>query len=144
MKKQERGIYILILKLKENQRISVGKLPETAFKPGIYFYIGRARRRLQARIKRHLRKEKKPFWHIDYLLQQAKIEEIWTKQDFFDECQTVYEINHLLKEPYFPLKKFGSSDCRCTSHLLFLPERKINLKALRDKISFEKVNIHGN
>jgi len=144
LKKQDRGLYLIVLKLKENQRISVGKLQETSFKSGIYLYVGRARQGLQGRLKRHLKKEKKHFWHIDYFLQKAEIEEFWIKRDSFDECRTACKVKNLLKDSLFPLKKFGSSDCRCTSHLLFLPENKGDLESLRKKLSFEKVDIHEN
>ena len=144
MKKQERGVYLLILKLKENQRISVGKLPEINFKSGIYIYVGRARQGLQRRLKHHMRKEKKLFWHIDYFLQKAEIEELWIKRDFFDECRTAYKVMNLLKDSLFTVKKFGSSDCRCTSHLFYLPRSKGELESLRKKLSLEKVDIHGN
>lgn len=122
----------------------MGKLPETNFKRGIYLYVGRAKNGLQGRIKRHLRKEKKTFWHIDYLLQKAEVQEVWIKRDFFDECRTALEIKKILKDSSFPFKKFGASDCRCESHLFYLAERKANLEYLRKKISFEKVGIHGN
>jgi Uri superfamily endonuclease len=144
LKKQENGVYILILKLKEDQRLSAGKLPETNFKSGIYLYVGRARHSLQERLRRHLRKEKKLFWHIDYFLQKATIEEAWIKRDFFDECQTALEVKNFFSNSLYPQKKFGSSDCSCTSHLIYLPRNKRNLECLRKKLSFEKVNIHGN
>jgi Uri superfamily endonuclease len=144
LKKQEKGVYLLVIKLKENQRLSAGRLPEIHFKPGIYLYIGRSRLSLQGRFRRHLRKEKKLFWHIDYFLQKAAVEEVWIKRDFFDECRTVSKIRTFLKNSFFPQQKFGSSDCRCTSHLIYLSPRKEGLEALRKKLSFEKVDIHGN
>ena len=130
--------------MKENQRVSIGKRPLTNFRKGIYLYVGRAKNGLQGRIKRHLSKKKKRFWHIDYLLQKADVQEVWIKRGFFNECQTALEVKSLLKETSSPLKKFGASDCKCTSHLFFLPERKVSLKSVRRTLSFEKVEIHGN
>ena len=51
-----------------------------SFKKGDYFYIGSAKGCLETRLQRHLRKEKRIFWHIDYLLenQKVKILQIWT------------------------------------------------------------------
>ena len=129
--------------LNTNQRIQAGKLKQTEFAPGIYLYIGSARNGLSGRIARHLRKEKKIFWHIDYFLQKAKIKEIWVRNDYFDECQILNEAKNSLKSSRFPLKKFGSSDCRCPSHLIFLSENEADLESLREKLSFEKVDIHG-
>jgi len=144
LKSQDRGTYLLVIKLKENRRISIGQLGEKKFSKGIYLYVGRARRGLQSRIKRHLSQKKKTFWHIDYLLQKAEVQEVWIKGEFFDECRTAFEIKKILKDSSFPLKKFGASDCNCTSHLYCLPERETHLKSLRKKLSFEKVDIHGN
>lgn len=144
LKSQDKGTYLLVIETRENQRLSVGKQSATNFSKGIYLYVGRAKRGLHRRIERHLRKEKKIFWHIDYLLQKAKVQEVWIRRDFFDECQMALEIQSLLKDSLIPLKKFGASDCSCASHLFYLPESKACLKSLREKISFEKVDIHGN
>lgn len=139
-----KGLYLLVLKLKKKQKIRAGRLQEAIFKPGIYLYIGRARRGLEGRLKRHLREDKKVFWHIDYLLQKAELTEIWIKHDSIDECRTALEIKNLVKDSFFPQKNFGSSDCRCPSHLLFLPENRAELKPILKELSFEQVEIHGN
>jgi Uri superfamily endonuclease len=144
LKRQDKGTYLLVLEVKEDQRITIGKRPLTGFKKGTYLYVGRAKNGLQGRIKRHLRKEKKRFWHIDYFLQKAKVQEIWIKRNFFDECSTAFEVKSFLKDSSSPLKKFGASDCSCASHLFYLPEGKVRLKSLRRTLSFEKVEMHGN
>jgi sugar fermentation stimulation protein A len=129
--------------LNTNQRIQAGKLKQTEFEPGIYLYIGSARNGLLGRIARHLRSKTKIFWHIDYFLQKARIEEIWVRNGYFDECQILSEVKNSIKNSCFPSKKFGSTDCRCPSHLIYLPENEANLNLLREKLSFEKVDIHG-
>jgi Uri superfamily endonuclease len=129
--------------LNENQRIRVGKLKQAEFAPGIYLYIGSARNGLGRRLARHLRKEKKVFWHIDYFLQKARIKEIWVRNDYFEECQILSEVKTSLKNSCFLLKKFGSSDCRCPSHLIYLPDNEVNLVSLRERLSFKKVDIYG-
>jgi sugar fermentation stimulation protein A len=144
LNKKEKGVYLLVLKLKKNQRLSAGNLPETSFKSGTYIYVGRSRLSLEGRFRRHLRKEKKLFWHIDYFLQKAAVEEVWIKRDFFDECQTAADIKNFWRNSLFPQRKFGSSDCRCTSHLVYLARNSEDLESLRKKLSFEKVDIHGN
>lgn len=140
---KDKGIYILVLRLEKSQFISAGKLKRTKFQPGIYLYIGKARNGLQLRLKRHLRTEKRIFWHIDYFLQKARIEDIWVKKNSFAECRTVGVIRGIRKDACFPLKKFGSSDCNCAGHLLLLTQGKADLQSLRKKISFEKVDFHG-
>jgi Uri superfamily endonuclease len=144
LQKIEGGIYLLVIKLKGSHTISAGKLPETTFREGIYLYVGRARRGLKERLKRHLRKEKKLFWHVDYLLQKAEIDEIWIKRDSLDECRLVLDIKNTLESSLHPLKKFGSSDCACISHLFYLPENKSDLNSIRKQLSFERIDIHGN
>ena len=67
------GSYILILELKTVDTIAVGHLGAITFAPGIYAYVGSAMAGLEQRISRHLRKEKKLHWHIDYLLQVASV-----------------------------------------------------------------------
>ena len=143
LKKKDKGTYLLVLKLKKDEKIRPGKLREITFRQGIYLYIGRARRALQGRLNRHLREEKKLFWHIDYFLQKASTEEVWIKRDFLDECGIIQKVKSLLKDAVFPVEKFGSSDCGCKSHLIYLPRNKAILKSLREKLSFEKVNING-
>jgi Uri superfamily endonuclease len=49
-------------------RLRVGALGEFDFPAGQYLYTGSARRNLEARIARHLRRDKPLRWHIDYLL----------------------------------------------------------------------------
>lgn len=143
LKKSDKGTYLLVLKLKKDEKIRPGNLPEVTFRQGIYLYIGRARRGLQGRLRRHLKEEKKLFWHIDYFLQKATVEEAWIKKSFFDECRMARKAKFFLKDAVFPLKKFGSSDCGCVSHLIYLPESKGAPKSLRKHLSFEKVNTHG-
>ncbi len=122
MRTEDRGLYILVIRLKKALRIKVAKLTPSVFKAGFYLYVGRAKRGLQARLDRHRRERKKLFWHIDYLLQKTTIAEVWIKHDSFDECQTVGKIREQLADSVFPQKYFGASDCRCPGHLLYLPE----------------------
>ncbi len=144
VKKTDKGTYLLVMDLKESQNISAGKLPVTFFNHGKYFYVGQARKGLQQRLNRHLRKEKKLFWHIDYLLSEAEIKEIWIKRDIFDECLTIKNIKKGIKDAFFPLKKFGSSDCKCHSHLLCLLSTKRDFTSLRKRLGYESVEIHEN
>jgi Uri superfamily endonuclease len=143
VKRQEKGLYILVLSLKAPQDISVGKFVLKRFEEGVYFYVGKARNGLKGRIERHLRKKKRFFWHIDYFLQKADILEVWIRPDSFDECGSARQLQHLLGASSLPVKKFGSSDCRCPGHLFFTPEEKPSLSRLRKKLYFQKVNANG-
>lgn len=110
--------YILIIENKANKRIKVGKWGVLYFKKGYYLYIGSAKKNLNARIKRHLAKNKKKFWHIDYLLSSNHIfiKEVWVSK-IVSECQIAQKF---FNNRYSFINKFGSSDCNCFSHLFFM------------------------
>lgn len=77
---------------------------------------------LEPRIARHKRKEKRPHWHIDYLLQYANIVDIITyKTDKPLECHFNKKIMSM-KGCQMPIKGFGSSDCDCVSHLAYFED----------------------
>lgn len=110
--------YCLIIKLSQNSIISVGKLGKLAFKKGYYVYTGSALNSVDARIKRHLRTEKKLFWHIDYLLNSpySSIKEfILERSPDKWECNVAQEISRKGEG----IEAFGCSDCKCSSHLLY-------------------------
>jgi Uri superfamily endonuclease len=142
MKIEDRGLYLLVLRLKKGQKIKAGKLPEAYFNSGCYLYVGRAKRGLKRRLDRHLRKDKKLFWHIDYFLRKTEVMDVWIKLYYFDECRIVSQIRKFLKNSGIPQKKFGASDCRCPSHLLYLPDIE-DLIILWKKLAFERAEIHG-
>jgi len=73
MKNKDSGTYLIIIKNNETQSITIGKLGNFVFPKGYYVYVGSAMRNLQKRISRHLSKDKKFHWHIDYLLAKVKI-----------------------------------------------------------------------
>ncbi|MFN3420865.1 MAG: GIY-YIG nuclease family protein [Armatimonadota bacterium] len=115
-----KGAYQLHLKLDKSLRIKVGKLGTFLFPAGRYVYTGSALNGLENRLSRHFRKRKKPHWHIDYFLQHARIESVTvveTNQRL--ECELNCQI---LNRPNAKViaKGFGSSDCSCPSHLVYL------------------------
>lgn len=108
-----KGAYVLLIGLPKSAEIQVGHLGKIEFKTGFYAYVGSALGGLEARISRHLRKEKKIHWHIDYLLTQARVKEVYV--DYRKECDIVKKL-----ADYFPcVRGFGSSDCDCESHLFY-------------------------
>lgn len=117
-----RGSYLLLMELKNTETIPVGKLGKIDFKKGFYIYAGSALNGLDQRIQRHLRKQKKMHWHIDYLLSHAKIVNVFYKQsEVKEECF----IAKTLEKELFILSGFGSSDCLCKSHLFYGPHKGI-------------------
>jgi Uri superfamily endonuclease len=109
------GSYILLLELMSDHTIRVGSLGVIRFPKGYYMYVGSGLKNLDERVKRHLRKNnKKLHWHIDYLLEEAEVTGVYFKESSFrEECS----IAEKLKDLYEPIPGFGSSDCRCRSHL---------------------------
>ncbi|MDY6966440.1 MAG: GIY-YIG nuclease family protein [Halobacteriota archaeon] len=121
-----KGVYVLLVELRESAKIVVGKLGIIHFPDGYYAYVGSALNGLEGRIDRHLRAGKKTFWHIDYLLAKASIKEVIFAEtlkrrecDIADSLGRLNRINH-----------FGSSDCRCESHLFFSK----NYEEVRDAV----------
>lgn len=114
--KKIKGIYVLFIFVKRDIFIKVGALGKIKFRQGIYAYVGSAQNGLKGRITRHLRKKKRKFWHIDYLLEQkdSSIEEVFYHQaPKKKECR-IAEIFSKLGQS---TRGFGCSDCSCPSHL---------------------------
>jgi len=114
------GVYLLLIEVTSPVRLRVGRLGDLTFGGGIYAYVGSARRGLRPRIERHLRGGKRLFWHIDYLLSSASVSigEVWVSTEM-GECELAGSLagSGLFR---FYGGGFGSSDCRCPSHLLRL------------------------
>jgi Uri superfamily endonuclease len=111
-----KGIYVLIIRLNNDACINVGALGQKTFKKGTYAYAGSAQKNLEQRVKRHLRREKRKFWHIDYLLSSdaAKVIKVLFKQGSkAEECRVACEISSRSED----VSSFGCSDCNCRSHL---------------------------
>jgi len=108
-----------------------------SFKKGDYIYIGSAKGCLETRLQRHLKKEKRIFWHIDYFLENKKVKilQIWTI-DKKVECQTA-EV--FCQDPNSEIikKGFGSSDCKCLTHLFFVKNKK-RIESILKEIDFSK------
>lgn len=111
----DRGGYIVILRLKRNRKISVGNLGAIQFQKGYYLYIGSAKKNLSKRIARHQRKRKNLFWHIDYLRQYAEhCASLPVRTSAHLECEMAGALNRISQ---WNIPRFGSSDCGCGSHL---------------------------
>jgi len=121
-----KGTYILVVFIREDIKISVGSLGIIPFKKGYYFYVGSAMgvsgsATLINRVKRHVLppEMKKVHWHIDYLLQNessliTKI--ILNPNSQKMECIIAQELRSISDDF---VEDFGSSDCKCKSHLIY-------------------------
>lgn len=115
-----KGIYLIVIHLDRQVRIYIGSLGEVSFLPGYYVYVGSAQNSLEARIQRHLSKNKRCHWHIDYLLEFGQIVKIlvYPGLDRFWESR----IANILLQRYKPIPGFGCTDTKDVSHLFFLKE----------------------
>ena len=113
---QMKGIYALLIELPESEEISVGRLGPIAFPRGFYAYVGSALNGIEPRVNYHLRKNKKPRWHIDYLLGEASIKRIVLYET---EGRLECILAQALSKEFPSIPGFGSSDCKCQSHLYF-------------------------
>ena len=116
-----KGTYCILIHLKSNQAISIGKLGEIKFQKGYYAYVGSALNSLMPRIKRHLSPDKKLHWHIDYFLGHRDVEVVdvlYIVDDNKWECELACNIADSARI----IENFGCSDCKCFSHLFYFKE----------------------
>jgi endonuclease-3 len=132
-----RGIYTLIIRSYQPRRIRVGRCLSVSLERGLYIYtgsaVGRGSTSLEGRISRHLRQEKKRFWHIDWILSSGSarvLSVVFAKTARKMECKTNLEF---LKDSCIvvPVRGIGSADCRCESHFLMT---RYTLGVLRQKV----------
>jgi Uri superfamily endonuclease len=116
------GIYFVIAKLSMATKLKVRSGRVFELDAGFYGYAGSALGGLEPRIARHLKAEKRHFWHIDYLMDYAKVEKIiCVETRKKDECLIVQALTRSL----ISIPGFGCSDCKCRSHLFFSYEAAI-------------------
>ncbi len=117
---ERRGVYVLVIEA--HGAAVVGRLGRQHF-DGIYLYVGSA---LGPggfkRIERHravaIGRNKTRRWHIDYLLALGSLRGVFvieTAQKI--ECAVAQGLSRLAQPV---VKGFGSSDCRCFTHLFRL------------------------
>jgi len=113
--------YQLVFQLRETTRLQIGKLGLFDFPAGFYIYTGSAKKNIQARVQRHVCREKKLRWHIDYLLAAPAVEMIDIYYYTEPECAI-----HQQSAGQILIPHFGASDCRnqCGSHLRFCGNQK--------------------
>ena len=126
------GAYALVIRLETMFAERIGALGEKVLTPGTYVYLGSARGPggMEARVRRHLRRDKGRHWHIDYLTGAGTVTDIalWPGGD---ECALVDRLS-AGQDVTVPAPGFGSSDCRlCPAHLL----AAAGPEAIRDRLT---------
>ncbi|HNR44721.1 MAG TPA: GIY-YIG nuclease family protein [Methanofastidiosum sp.] len=135
----------MILLVENDQYIQIGKLGNYLFKKGYYVYNGSALGGF-GRVRYHLKEKKSKRWHIDYLIDKAKIIKIITSEVKINQEHYLSKSLASKKGAEIPVIKFGSSDCNkgCKSHLLYfkkLPDVEVIYESLGLKfVIFEKAD----
>jgi sugar fermentation stimulation protein A len=131
------GNYLIVLELAEKQSIEVGALGTVLFKAGWYVYAGSARKNLSQRVGRHLRRQRKQkHWHLDYLIPFAargigKLKALPVCSYRNLECDLAGDLAKLGGRP---VPRFGSSDCKCPSHLYYFKEPPMGSREFVDML----------
>ncbi len=129
------GSYVLLIKVPGKQIITIGRLKAVHFPGGYYAYVGSAMGGFKSRLNRHLKVEKSPRWHIDYLLQKASITKIILCQT---EDRLECTIAQTLSHQFDSIPGFGSSDCKCGSHLFLAPdEMKTSILTILNRLNIK-------
>ena len=147
---------MLLAELTAEKDILVGKLGCVCCPKAFYAYVGSAMNGLEARLAHHLKGNKKPHWHIDYLLKEAKVSEIilCPSESFALQGRLRGEcfLARALATEFQSVPGFGATDCKCKSHLYFEDKKdKLTTKAteaikqagLSYKIFFPKERENG-
>ncbi len=137
----DRGSYLLILRLPRRARIEIGGLGWISFPAGFYLYTGSARRSLAARMARHLRKRKNLFWHIDYLTDRCDRPLCLPVRTGAD---LEHEIAAKLREiADWSVAGFGASDCRCETHLFGMKSDPLEREEFINHLQYFRIDRLG-
>lgn len=134
---EDRGTYLIILRLTEKKVLRIGRLGSISFKKGFYIYVGSALSNLSSRIKRHMRVNKRKHWHIDKLRPQALFYNafaIYSPSRL--ECKIAKILSTICE---WKIYRFGSSDCNCESHLFGMSVNPVLLRDFRRLIKSFKL-----
>lgn len=114
----ESGTYVLVLRLIRQRTIKVGSLGAIRFRKGNYVYIGSARKGLGPRVARHLAREKRKRWHMDWLTTQLGVLPIAVASTPRTglECRIAAALS---SRADMRVDGFGCSDCKCESHFYY-------------------------
>lgn len=138
--KPEEGIYALILYLRKEQTLRIGKLGVFDFPVGWYVYVGSAHGPggVQKRTDRHRKNNitKKKKWNIDFFRSEARLCEIW-----FSHASQIFECEWAqafckMPEAMVHAERFGANDCYpyCETHFLQFETRPCTA-VLRHKLA---------
>ena len=126
-----KGSYMLLMENTEDINISIGKLGERFFPKGWYVYVGSALNSLDSRLKRHQRKRKKLFWHIDYIASTVmKVKKVYPiRRTDRIEAELAQALEPICDSA---VPGFGASDAKESSHLFYFRATPLRKRAFVD------------
>ena len=107
-----KGTYVLLLKLEKGVGLKYGK-KTSHLEPGYYAYVGSAMGGFFRRIPRYFLGPGKKHWHIDYLLDHARIAGLI----MFSGRNIEEEISNVLSYHFEGIESFGANDLRVKTNL---------------------------
>jgi len=136
---ERRGTYCLVFKI-DSITFSVRSGKRFKLQDGYYIYVGSAfgSGGIDRRVERHLRREKKKHWHIDYITtdDSFKAIEVLKFYGVQAECQIASFLNSFGE----PVLGFGASDCSCPSHLFKVDSPREAVKRIKTFVQhFSKI-----
>jgi sugar fermentation stimulation protein A len=135
---QDRGSYLLLLRLKKDKPITIGKMGEVLFRPGYYLYVGSAMKNMTSRLERHRRLRKNHYWHIDFFRQEAElIAALPFRSSVSLECPLAGAVEKI--SDWF-VRDFGSSDCSCPSHLFGMKTDPFQTQKFIDLVQYFRMD----
>lgn len=126
------GTYVLLVELPTRTAVDVGRLGRLDLDAGVYAYVGSAHGSggLSARLGRYFVGPERRHWHIDFLLEHAEVAGAFYRvENRRFECEWAGWLEARTGR-FIP--GFGSSDCRCSSHLFFVGDARELEEMIRD------------
>jgi len=110
-------LYLILTCMRRRTVVVVGEKGPQEFPRGWYVYVGSAVRAREARVARHLAREKPLRWHADHLFAAAPARAAWLVDGARGECELAGALAGLPGAQRRP-PRFGAGDCRCAGHLV--------------------------
>jgi len=139
---RDRGSYLLILNLKRDRKIDVGKLGKIHLRKGFYIYVGSAMANLSKRMERHQRLRKQHHWHIDELRAITEFRSVLAiRSSDRLECQVAEAVSKIAE---WSISGFGSTDCSCETHLFGTSSDPIQSEDFQKLVQYFRMDRYSN
>ena len=110
-------LYVVLTRVPRRTKLAIGSLGPVQLERGWYAYVGSAVRGREARVARHLAREKPLRWHADHLFTAFPPGRAWFVDGAAGECELAGALAALPGAERRP-RRFGAGDCRCAGHLM--------------------------